>query len=378
MERKEQKPPGGPPQAAEGEDNQLSEEKRAIVALARILGSGPLGGRSLRLLEQLADCIQHPQAEVLQGAEPAKQAAAQQAATMEEESAETAPAEAPTGEPSHSGDPEHITEEGVIVGSLRTMPTDRWTCKVPACTGKFHRLKDCRRFHKMEPEERLRLADLHGLCLGCLTPGHGRAARACPYEEERADACKKAACRRRHHQLLQVEERKTKKSPGRSPLVRPPSPHEDPTPTEDLGCEVQLVAQWVSTKGGIPALVFWDTGSQVTLVTQKMARALGLAAIPSSPLRLEGIGEGHRPRAATRFKVPLVDTGGRTIIVTAYGVDVIMSPLMSGDAVLMKETFPEVPAGGLAPASGEVSLLMGQDNLSLFPAERRRVGNAAL
>ncbi len=101
------------------------------------------------------------------------------------------------------------------------------------------------------------------------------------------------------------------------------------------------------------------------LVTQKMARALGLAAIPSSPLRLEGIGEGHRPRAATRFKVPLVDTGGRTIVVTAYGVDVIMSPLTGGDAAPMRETFPEVPLGGLVSASGEVSLLMGQDNLSL-------------
>ncbi len=116
----------------------------------------------------------------------------------------------------------------------------------------------------------------------------------------------------------------------------------------------------------------------MTLVTQKTVRALGLAAIPSSPLRLEGIGEGHRLRAATRFKIPLVDTGGRTIVVTAYGVDIIMSPLMEGDATLMRETFLEVPAGGLVSASGEVSLLMGQDNLSLFPAERRRVGNAAL
>jgi hypothetical protein len=76
--------------------------------------------------------------------------------------------------------------------------------------------------------------------------------------------------------------------------------------------------------------------------------------------------------------VPLVDTGGRAIAVTAYGVDVIMSPLVGGDVTLMREAFPEVPAGGLVSASGEVSLLMGQDNLSLFPVERRRVGNAAL
>jgi len=44
-----------------------------------------------------------------------------------------------------------------------------------------------------------------------------------------------------------------------------------------------MVAQWVTTKGGVPSLVFWDTGSQVTLVTQKMAHAIGLVAIPSSP-----------------------------------------------------------------------------------------------
>ncbi len=175
-----------------------------------------------------------------------------------------------------------------------------------------------------------------------------------------------------------MEQRKAKKGPGKSPPVQPPSILEDPTPTEDLRREVQLVAQWISTKGGVPALVFRDTGSQVTLITQKMAHTLGLVAIPSSPLRLEGIGEGHRPQAATRFKVPLVDTGGRAIAVTAYGVDVIMSPLVGGDITLMKEAFPEVPVGGLVSASGEVSLLMGQDNLSLFPTERQRVGNAAL
>ncbi len=152
----------------------------------------------------------------------------------------------------------------------------------------------------------------------------------------------------------------------------------DPTPTEDPGSEVQLVTQWVTTKGGVLSLAFWDSGSQVTLVTQMMAHAISLTAIPSSPLRLEGIGDGYRPRAATRFKVPLVDTGGRVITVTAYGVDNIMSPLAGGDVTLMREAFPEVPAGGLVSTSGEVSLLMGQDNLSLFPTERRRVGNAAL
>jgi hypothetical protein len=65
-------------------------------------------------------------------------------------------------------------------------------------------------------------------------------------------------------------------------------------------------------------------------------------------------------------------------MVTAYGIEHIMSPLGGGDMVQMREAFPEVPAGRLVEAASEVSLLMGQDNLSLFPSERKRIGNAAL
>jgi hypothetical protein len=129
MERKEQESSGESSQAAEEGQSQLSEKRRAIVAMTRILGSGALDEESLRLLEQLADCIQRPQTEVIQGAEPVKQVAAQRVTSTGEESAETEPAEMSTGEPSSGSDSKHNTEEGVIVGSLRTMPADRWTCK---------------------------------------------------------------------------------------------------------------------------------------------------------------------------------------------------------------------------------------------------------
>ncbi len=166
------------------------------MAVTRILDSGILDEKSLRLLEQLADCAQRPRVRSTREAEPVKQAAAQQVTPAGGGSVETGPAEVPTGEPSSDGDSGRNTEEKVIVGSLRTMSEDRWTCKVPSCTGGFHRLKDCRLFHKMDPEDRFKLVDQHSLCLGCLTPSHGRAARSCPYEEERADACKRTACRR--------------------------------------------------------------------------------------------------------------------------------------------------------------------------------------
>ena len=238
MEREGEVSFGEPSQTAEEEQSQAAEKSRVVMAVTRILDSGTPDGKSLRLLEQLADCAQRPRVRSTREAEPVKQAAAQQATPAREGPMETEPAEVPTGEPSSDGDPGHNTEEKVIVGSLRTMPEDRWTCKVPSCTGGFHRLKDCRLYHKMDPEDRFKLADQHSLCLGCLTPGHGRAARSCPYEEERADACKRTACRRRQHYLLHVEQRKAKKGLGKSPPAQPPSLLEDPTPTEDHWCQM--------------------------------------------------------------------------------------------------------------------------------------------
>jgi hypothetical protein len=238
MEREGQESSGEPSQAAEEEQSRISEKRRVIMAVRRMLDSGTLDEKSLRLLEQLADCVQCPQAGVIQEAEPNKQAAAQQATPARGEPVEVESSGVPMGEPSSGGDSEHTTEKKIIVGSLRTTSEDRWVCKVPSCTGGFHRLKDCRLFHKMDPEDRFKLADRHSLCLGCLTPGHGRAARSCPYEEERADACKRTACRRRQHYLLHVEQRKAKKGLGKSPPAQPPSLLEDPTPTEDHWCQM--------------------------------------------------------------------------------------------------------------------------------------------
>jgi hypothetical protein len=85
MEREGQESSGESPQAAEEEQSQTTGKKRVIVAMTRILGSGTLDEESLRLLEQLADCIQRPQAEVTREAEPTRQAAAQQVTSAEKE-----------------------------------------------------------------------------------------------------------------------------------------------------------------------------------------------------------------------------------------------------------------------------------------------------
>jgi hypothetical protein len=58
----------------------------------------------------------------------------------------------------------------------------------------------------MDPRDRMMLVERHKLCLGCLTSGHGRAAKSCPYKEEKVDACKVA-----HHHLLHTENNQGRK-----------------------------------------------------------------------------------------------------------------------------------------------------------------------
>jgi hypothetical protein len=116
----------------------------------------------------------------------------------------------------------------------------------------------------------------------------------------------------------------------------------------------------------------------VTLITNRAVQAMGLQAIPSPFVRLQCVGNDRGTTAKARYKVPLLDIGGRVVTLLAFGIENIMSPLQEGDLASMKAAFPEVPTGGLVTAAGEVSLRVGQDNLSLFLVEKRRVGDAAL
>ncbi len=125
-------------------------------------------------------------------------------------------------------------------------------------------------------------------------------------------------------------------------------------------------------------MALWDNESQVTLTTHKAAREMGLEPTPGPPLKLMGVGDSQKMRSTVRYKIPLFDTGGRTVKVTAYGRDHIMAPLEAVNSTWIRAVLPEVQTGGLEAASGRVDLLIGLDNYKLFPMEHRRVQDAML
>jgi hypothetical protein len=235
----------------------------------------------------------------------------------------------------------HDEDRGFVAstGVLRAIPVEKrvgWKCKVQACTGESHHLKDCPEFGRMDPRDRVALVDRQKLCMGCLMPGHSRTAKSCPFKEEGVDACKKPACRVSHHHLLHTDGGRGRRSregrlDGQEAGVTREPQETVRVPRHNQETLVQLVTQWVSTKAGEPCLVFWDTGSQVTLTAHKAAQAMILQAVPGPPLNLTGVGNGHKSRSTVRYNVSLLDVEGRVLLMTAYAMELIMDPMEEGD-----------------------------------------------
>jgi hypothetical protein len=83
-------------------------------------------------------------------------------------------------------------------------------------------------FGKWTLRDRLALVDCLKLCLGCLTSDHSRAAKACPFKEERVDACKRIACKASHDHLLNIYRSQGKLNQEKRPDSLEGSPTEKP------------------------------------------------------------------------------------------------------------------------------------------------------
>jgi hypothetical protein len=113
-------------------------------------------------------------------------------------------------------------------------------------------------------------------------------------------------------------------------------------------------------------------------MTHEAAKGMGLEPIPGPPLNLMGVGNSQKTRSTVRYKILLVDTGGWTVEVAAYGMGHIMDLLETINPKQMRAVFPEAPTGGIEAAGRGVDLLMGHNNLRLFLVEQRRVEDAML
>src|SRR5450830_458158 len=240
---------------------------------------------------------------------------------------------------------------------------------------KVHRPVTCTFFMTSTPGWRYAKCMAADICLVCLVPGHGAAVAAadglrdCPVSP---GTSKCRTCGNRHH--LEV----SCKSPFEESRERSSATAAVNVAASLGNRPVQVLAQRVQVGGcSEDFIAFWDSGSQVTMLTHSRAAACGLRSEEAAPLQVQGF-NGESTPLGRGYHVPLVTKDGELCTIFAYGVDNITTDLTSCLDREAAAAFPDVPWEDVKGVQGKVEMLMGYDNAGIFPLERERKGQLAL
>ena len=122
-----------------------------------------------------------------------------------------------------------------------------------------HDIFDCYVFQDMTPQSRMDMTYEYRVCWSCLRTGHTQS-RCFKLKE-----CLKGGCTRKHHPMLhQDEEVKIKHVVKRNSVDKRPG-------------LLQIMRLQAGIRHTMDINVLWDSGAQVSLITQKKARELGLS-----------------------------------------------------------------------------------------------------
>jgi hypothetical protein len=127
-----------------------------------------------------------------------------------------------------------------------------------------------------------------------------------------------------------------------------------------------MLAQRVETCGGEDLIAFWDSGSQVTMLTHRKAAAAGLRPVAADPLVVKGF-RSEGVLLETGYHVPLKTKDGDMHTLFAYGMDEIVTEVNSSLDQEEGAAFPQVEWEDVKGVAGRVDLLLGFDNMGCFP-----------
>ena len=210
-----------------------------------------------------------------------------------------------------------------------------------------HDILECRMFKDMTPQSRMDMAYECRVCWCCLRTGHNQS--KCFKLKE----CAKEGCTQKHHPMLHQDDKiKINNVAERDSIEKRPG-------------LLQIMRLRAGIKHTSDINVLWDSGAQVSLITQKKARELGLSGT-TTKITIVKIGNQRETVDSKIYKVPIIDSHGEVETFMAYSIPQISSEIESIDTTKLAEELGVNPVGLKRP-TGEIEMLVGYEYAGFHP-----------
>ncbi|XP_045117673.1 uncharacterized protein LOC123508205 [Portunus trituberculatus] len=215
-----------------------------------------------------------------------------------------------------------------------------------------HDITRCTGFQRLSSDERVDAVRNAGACFLCLQLGHrGRqCTTGAPCSE----------CGKYHHRMLH------------SFFSKPP-PNINSNLLSRDGVLLMINSVYSHTR---PVTTLWDPGSNMTLITNRMAKHLGLKG-RSINLTVTKVGNECTKMETREYDVPLSDCYGEVRVLKACGIAEITSETYPVDTRSVA-TLLGVQDKDIERPHGKIDLLIGSDYCELLPSVVRTVGSLQL
>ena len=211
-----------------------------------------------------------------------------------------------------------------------------------------HDISDCYRFKGSSSKDRFEMIKSNGICFRCLNGYHP--ARSCKIGK----LCDvvingQELCNQNHHPLLH------------------PDKIEGSVNSTVLGnaCTTLLNISTLNCKDQ-PVTVLWDPGSDISLITNRMAKKLGLSGKDIS-LSMIKVGNTVEHQISKEYCIPLTDKTGKVWNVDAVGINEISARIRKVDLSNLPELFVGISNSEVGRPYGEIDMLIGANYSELLP-----------
>ncbi|XP_068214422.1 uncharacterized protein [Palaemon carinicauda] len=256
----------------------------------------------------------------------------------------------------------HISEGKNIGGINRTRyNSDQIRKNCPVHDSESHELKDCMTFKQWSAENQMDFLRKKGVCYACLRTGHF--SRNCEKRFPCRVKVNGEVCGKHHHSSLHT----LFNNPNNSTI--------DATSNYLSKKGAILMTGFVNSEGkSIPTL--YDAGSNISLITFRMARKLGLKGIPIQ-LSMTKVGDHTEELDSCVYEVSLKDQAGIEKLIEVCGVSEITAVHHHMDLGEIARKLG-VQEKHLQRPEGRIELLIGSDYCTLLPQVIKTVDNIQL